>query len=202
MIDISFQWTRFHAYEIAKSGERKMLRPTGRKSEEFFPLKIETEKPLYLRFSELDGSEEACLEFARRWGLLKSTKASQAEFIDDWRREIREMQMAIAFVADGEKPKKPESADAWKVTDLDVLLVPQASADNGKRFALLLQPRNLFEAMRLQLAQSVSGGGTIRRCKQCGSWFETGASESRRSIAVFCWEKCKNRFHYLERSKR
>lgn len=202
MIDISFQWTRFHAYEIAKLGERKMLRPVGRKHDEFAPLKIETEKPVYLRFSELDGSEEACLEFARSWGLLRSTKPSEAEFLDDWRREIRQMQMDIAFLADGEKPRKPGSADAWRMTNLDVLLVPQQSVDDGKRFTMHFQPRNLFEAMRLQIARSVSGGGSIRRCKQCGEWFETGASESRRSIAVFCSEKCKNRFHYLERSKR
>ena len=201
MIDISFQWTRFHAYEIAKVGSRKVLRPAGRKPEKFLPLKIETEKPLFIRFSKLDGSDESCLKFAQCWGSLWSEEAAD-EFLDDWRSAIRDMQMKIAFLEDGEKPKKPKSADAWKLTSLDVLLVPQASVEDGKRFTMHLQPRNLLEAMLLQLAKSVSGGGSIRRCKQCDDWFEAGASESRRSIAVFCSEKCKNRFHYLERSRR
>lgn len=202
MIDISFEWTRFHSYEIATVGGRKRIRPVGRKNDRFDPLKIEMERPLFARFADLDGSEEACLEFARRWGLLRSTTATQAESLEDWQQQIRDMGMAIAFLADGEKPKKPERADAWELTDLKVLLVPQITADDSKRFAMHLQPRNLYEAMRLQLARSVSGGGSVRACRQCGSWFETGASDSRRSIAVFCSEKCKNRFHYLERSKR
>ena len=70
------------------------------------------------------------------------------------------------------------------------------------RPALVLQPQNLLDAMYLQLAKFVAGDGVLRTCKQCGEWFECGATESRRSIALFCSERCKNRFHYLERAKR
>jgi hypothetical protein len=202
MIDSSFEWTRFHSYKIATRGSRKLIQPAGRKNERFAPFKIEPEKPLYLLFANLNGSEDACLKFAHTWGLLKSKAATEGEFLEDWRREISDLRMQIAFLEDGEKPKKPEQADAWKVTSLDVLLAPSERPVNGKRFTMLLQPKDLFGAMRLQLARTVSGGGAIRACKQCGNWFEAGAGESRRNIAIFCSEKCKNRFHYLERSKR
>jgi hypothetical protein len=55
----------------------------------------------------------------------------------------------------------------------------------------------------------VGKGGTpvkaakdVHECKQCGIPFERGSNgtgEHRRTIAIFCSEKCKNRFHYLKR---
>jgi hypothetical protein len=199
MIDTQFQWTRFHSYEIEKSGGRAWIKPIGRKRDVLEPLKLEPEKQLYLLFSELDGSEDGCLQFARRWGLLRIESPTGKEMMEDWRESIKAMQLSINLLS-GNEPKRPVR-DAWKVTDLDVLLVPKIPA-NGSSFSMVLQPRNLFEAMRLQLASGVSGGGSLRACKQCGNWFETGATQSRRSIAIFCSEKCKNRFHYLERAKR
>lgn len=198
MIDTQFQWTRFHSYEIDKSGGRAWIKPIGRKRDVFEPLKLKPEKPLYLLFSELDGSEEGCLKFAHRWGLMRTESPTAKEMMEDWRESIKDMRLAINLLG-GDEPKRPVR-DAWKVTNLDVLLVPRIS--NGGSFSMVLQPRNLFEAMRLQLASGVSCGGSLRACKQCGNWFETGATESRRSIAIFCSEKHKNRFHYLERSKR
>jgi hypothetical protein len=187
-------------YEIAKVGSRKMIRPNGRTSDQVEPLKIET--ALFLRFAKLDGSDEAILQFARAWGLLKTESRSGGEFLADWQQMIGQMHQHIAFLTD-EPPRKPANGDAWKMTSLDVLLVPRAlEVAKGDRFAMLLQPRDLLEAMNLQLAKFFATGGSIRECKQCGDSFEAGASDSRRSIAIFCSEKCKNRFHYLERAKR
>jgi len=202
MSDISFSWTRFHSYKIAKVGSRKLIRPVGRKSDQVELLKIETEKPLFLKFAELDGSDEAILQFARTWGLLQTEKPTAGEFLVDWQKLIQQMHQRIGFLKD-EPPRKPDNGDAWKITSLDVLLVPRAvGVVEGDRYSIVLQPRNLLEAMNLQLAKSFASGGFIRACKQCSNLFEAGAGESRRSIAIFCSEKCKNRFHYLERSKR
>jgi hypothetical protein len=201
MIDIKFSWTRFHSYEIAKVGSRKLIRPAGRKSDQVDPLKIETDKPLFSRFAALDGSDEAISQFAQTWGLLRSEKSTEGEFLPDWQAEIERMRQQITFLTD-EPPRRPANGGAWKMTALDVLLVPKSAEADGDRYTMLLQPRNLLEAMNLQLAKSVASGGAIRACKQCGEWFEAGAGESRRSIAIFCSEKCKNRFHYLERSSR
>jgi hypothetical protein len=204
MIDISFQWTRSLAYECVTRGGRKWIAPVGKKRDTpFEPLKIDCEKPLFLRFAELDGSEESCLRFAHHWGLLRSELQTSSEALEDWREQIKDMRQRISwFGTDDDEPLAPKlpAGEAWKLTNLEVLLVPARS--ETKRFAMVLHPKNLIEAMHLQLATSVAGSGSIRTCKQCGSWFESGASESRRSVAIFCSEKCKNRFHYLERAKR
>jgi hypothetical protein len=204
MIDINFQWSHPLAYECVIHGGRKSIKPVGKKrGTPFEPLKIVGEKPLFLRFAELDGSEESCLRFAHYWGLLHTESQTASEALEDWQGQIKEMRQSVTwFGTDNDVPLAPKlpAGNAWKLTSLDVLLVPARS--ETERFAMALQPKNLIEAMRLQLATSVAGSGSIRTCKQCGGWFERGATESRRSIAVFCSEKCKNRFHYLERAKR
>jgi hypothetical protein len=204
MIDINFQWTRSLAYECVTQRGRKSIAPVGKKRDTpIEPLKIDCEKPLFLRFAELDGSEEGCLRFAHHWGLLRTESQIGSETLEDWREQIKDMSQRISwFGTEDAPPRAPKlpAGEAWKLTNLEVLLVPARS--ETKRFAMVLQPKNLIEAMHLQLATSVAGSGSIRTCKQCGSWFESGASESRRSVAIFCSEKCKNRFHYLERAKR
>jgi hypothetical protein len=205
MIDISFEWKRAHEYECVRVRGHKWLRAIGKGRENFEPLKIEMEKPLYLWFADLDGSEESCLRFARVWGLLTTESPAGEEMLETWQEQIQAMRQAREFFGPidtlpAELARKRRAGEAWKLTNLDMLLVPKrAEAD---RFAMMLQPRNLLAAMYVQLAKSVAGGGSLRNCKQCGEWFETGASDSRRSIAIFCSEKCKNRFHYLGRAKR
>jgi hypothetical protein len=205
MIDISFQWTRSLGYECVGTGNMRRIQPTGKKRDEpFEPLRIQTEKPLYLRFAELDGSEEACLRFAQAWGLLLSEKQTEGERLSDWRDSIREMKNAVsALGALDEQPggivRRAKPGAMAKITTLDVLL---RSGDQGSRPALVLKPRHLQDAMYLQLGKFVAGDGSVGVCKQCNGWFERGAGDSRRSIAIFCSEKCKNRFHYLERNKR
>jgi hypothetical protein len=196
MIDINFQWTRSRAYECVTEAGRKRIVPVG-KRDSFEPLKIESEKPLYMRFAELDGSADACLNFARTWGLLKTQ--TEPERLDDWKREIDGMKWSISALRDFEEnPIGP--SQTIRVTTLDICLV--TAGTNSRRPSLLSVPSNLISAMYLQLGKFVASAGSIGACKQCGEWFERGASESRRSISIFCSEKCKNRFHYLERAKR
>jgi hypothetical protein len=198
MINISFGWKRFHSYEIITRGGRKWIGPAGRKADQINPLEIKSEKkPLYQQFAELDGTDDSCLQFAHYWGLLRTESPTASEMLENWRDEIKTMSSAIAFLGGDEPPKKP--GGAFKMTSLDILLVPRPGANI--QFGMVLQPRNLIEAMKLQLATGVSEG-SLRICKQCGTWFETGARDTRRSIAIFCGEACKNRFHYLERAKR
>jgi hypothetical protein len=86
-----------------------------------------------------------------------------------------------------------------ELTSVAAIIVPGSS---GKRPKLSLEPKTLLDAMYLQLGLFLSTDGSLQSCKQCGKWFERGTTKARRSIAVFCSEKCKNRFHYVERTKR
>src|SRR5258708_24521071 len=96
MIDIDFKWTRsLLGYECVETGNMRRIQPTGKKRDEpFEPLKIEA--ALYLRFAELDGSEDACLQFAQAWGLLLSEVQTTGERLADWRNAIREMKNAVS----------------------------------------------------------------------------------------------------------
>ena len=203
MIDIDFKWTRSLVYECTTIGSRRAITPVGkRRDRPFEPLMIDmidAEKKLYLQFANLDGSEDACLKFARAWGLLTTESQTTSEFIDDWKQEIRDLGRLTSILQRSEG-NSVDPSQTIKITTLDVSL--RTAGRNNRRPAFLLKPRHLLVAMRLQMARSVAGGASIGACRQCSEWFERGASDSRRSIAVFCNEKCKNRFHYLERAKR
>src|ERR1700730_12276542 len=139
MIDISFKWTRSLAYECATRGGRKSIAPVGKKRDTpFEPLKIDCEKPLFLRFAELDGSEESCLRFAHHWGLLRTESQIASEALEEWREQIKDMRQRISwFGTDDDAPLAPKlpAGKAWEVTNLEVLLVPARS--ETKRFAMV-----------------------------------------------------------------
>jgi len=210
MIDIDFKWAKARAYEWSDVKGAKILRPIGDKRYSLEPFKIEGDKPLYIRFAELDGSEKSCLDFAGAFGPLTEELPRKAETLNGWQREIRKIKGMMRMLGAHEttvggimrtKGSRPVIAP---LPSISVTLVPGDIdvAGNVGRPKLLLGPKDLLDAMYLQLGQFVAGDGILRTCKQCGGWFECGATESRRSIAVFCEEKCKNRFHYLERAKR
>jgi hypothetical protein len=204
MIDIGFEWTRGRIYECGPSVENKgvqVIRQVGRGKDYFEPLKLPSK--LFLAFANLDGSAEKCLGFARAFGLLTLPARDRAsERLDGWQREIRNMKGSIAMLGATEHQKGgilravSSRRVVAKMAKIDVWL---ECPDPSARPVLVLKPGNLLEAMRLQLAQTIAGDGSLRPCQQCGKWFETGGEEGRRSIAVFCSEACKNRHHYLRR---
>jgi hypothetical protein len=187
-IDIKFEWTRGHAYECGP----EVIRQTGRGRDRFRPLEIPAK--LYLAFAELDGTPDACVGFARSWGLLTTQARDGAlERLDGWQREIKQMKSRISMVA------MVRTANSRRVrmrmTSLDVALV---SGEPNTRPALVLQPRTLLDAMHLQLAQSHASGAALQTCTQCGKWFEVGG-DAKRSMARFCSDSCRNRFHYQKK---
>lgn len=209
MIDIDFRWQTAGAYEWGEVQGAKILRPIGARRHAVHPFKSMGNKPLYVRFAELDGSEQSCLDFAAAHGPLTEERSGEAETLDGWKREIRKMKGAMRTLGAQDDVKGGILRNNRRnviapLPSISVTLVPGDVDADGKtgRPKLLLGPKTLLDAMYLQLGKFVAGDGTLRACKQCGGWFECGATESRRSIALFCSEKCKNRFHYLERAKR
>jgi hypothetical protein len=210
MIDIGFKWSHAREYECVEVEGAKVIRQKGtRREKPKEPLMIDGngKKPLYARFAELDSSEKSCVDFANAWGLLTTESPSQAEPLDFWRKEIRKIKGLMNVLEAKEKPPGGllrRSRDQVSLPSITVRLVPGELDVDGNigRPKLLLGPKDLLEAMYLQLGKFVAGDGSLRSCRQCGEWFECGGTESRRSIAIFCSEKCKNRFHYLERTKR
>jgi hypothetical protein len=91
--------------------------------------------------------------------------------------------------------KHPIAMRGAHIVPLDGKLVP-GQPDGRPSFAL--EPQNLIDAMRLQLALSIAGGNTLHSCEQCGQPFESGAT-AKRIMAKFCSDECRKRFFYEQR---
>jgi hypothetical protein len=194
-----FEWTRAYAnrdeagYRCVK-GE---LRQIGRhKDRPYEPFKIDG---LYLKLAALDGSPEDCVAFANTWGLLEkpaSLTNPPSESLEFWRREIRRMKGNIAmlpFVIKASAPSTNYRAVTQAIVgSIDVLLVPNTVP--GEKPRLVLKPHSLLQAMNLQLALWVTGGGTLITCEQCGRPFQAGIGK-KRSIARFCSDLCRVQHH-------
>jgi hypothetical protein len=190
---IEFKWPRPRLCELAGGAIRQI--GSGRDNQ-WAPL--EHVPDLYLQFAQLDGSEDACLAFARGFGLLTTpAKTGAEERIDDWQREIKRMESLTRMVG------MVKTANArrvlLRVTTIDVALLSGEShgstVEPAVKPILVLQPKTLLDAMKLQLAQAQAGGATLHTCDQCGRLFEVGAG-AKRSVAKFCSDKCRQRHHY------
>jgi hypothetical protein len=207
MIDISLEWSKARAYEAASVEGVRVIRPVGDRRNRVEPFKIEGDDPLHVRFANLDGSEESCVRFANAYGLLKTQSPNKAEPLDDWKRQIRDIKVLMSGLqlqVDDDAPGGitllgTRRKARVELISIGVILVPGSP---GKRPKLSLEPATLLDAMHLELGLRLTTEGSLQSCKQCGRWFERGTTKARRSIAVFCSVKCKNRFHYVEGKKR
>jgi hypothetical protein len=192
---ISFEWTRGYGYEL--SGD--VIRQSGRGRDHIHPLEIR--KTLYLDFASIDGTAETCLAFAQAWGLLMTpAKLDAAEPIDQWRQKIRSMKSWITGVT-MVRTANSRRVEA-RMAAVDVTLVSGEPWVPGlpaiPKPTLVLRPHTLFDAMMVQLALSTAGGNALATCEQCGNPFEVGAT-GKRSIARFCSDACRNKFHNQRR---
>jgi hypothetical protein len=194
-ININLEWSRAYAKQAGKPAyeiRKGKIRQIGRGKQQYAPFTI---AGLYLEFSQLDGSEESCVGFAEKWGLLTelaySTGDLPSEDLSFWRAEIKKMRVYIQML-----PKVVRVANSRgtfaKVGTVDVLLVPGTGPN--ARPIVVMEPGNLLQAMNLQLTQSVAGGAALGTCQQCGRWFE-----ARRKDAKFCTDRCKHDFHNSKR---
>jgi hypothetical protein len=199
-IGIQFEWTRAYSSAPDKPGYEfsgGQIRQIGARKETYRPQDV---PELYHRFAELDGSPESCVLFASKYGLLQSpakfTKPP-VEHLDLWRREIRRMKVLVSALPTVVRFANSRGTYA-EVGRLRVLLVP-SSDSTAARPMLIMEPETLLEAMNLQLAQFVTGGGTSFACEQCGTRFERGGTAKRRSDARFCSDRCRVQHHRRNR---
>jgi hypothetical protein len=72
---------------------------------------------------------------------------------------------------------------------------------NTKVPRLRFSPRNLLDALWMQLAYGLSSGVCARECRQCGEIFTAGPSTSRRGDAEFCSPEHQILFNSLKRRR-
>jgi hypothetical protein len=135
---------------------------------------------LYVQFANLDPTPENCVEFAKKYGLLGTYRENgDEEPISDWKHHAEQFNRVKRMV-EGRK-LSPQSSDDLRLADIDLRLRPLRG-----QLKLALVPRSLLTAIKLQFAQRISSGASIRTCQHCGIWFEAGVGTDRRADARFC----------------
>jgi hypothetical protein len=190
MQNISFQWERCRAgYEIVppKKGEPAglaVLRPISRDFEKGKP--IELRSALFRDFAALSTQRDFA-EFAGAFGLL--THERESEELAIWYAERDNMRIAVA------------SWEAGKIAGLENLFNDFRWARLAIRFrdgAMVLEPRNLRDAMWVQLAVSLTKREHHKSCLWCKTWFPYGAGTKHRKTAIYCSPKCQKAHTYAK----
>jgi hypothetical protein len=157
----------------------------GKRYDVLRPLSADPE--LFLKFASLECTPTACLQFARKWGLLEKPPAIGAwESLDSWYREIETMGMSIRNAKAG--PLAIPAA-GFVIARGEIVL---RSGPDG--LIVTTRPATLLGALWLQLGQHLAAGATLMSCEQCSRWFA-----DRRKGARFCSTACKNAWHNARR---
>jgi hypothetical protein len=211
LINIDFSWQVGSKYEIFRPSPEDMANPhaairepvilqVGPVEEDRQPLirnPLMRNSALYSAFANLKKQqdfEKACLSFAYTYGLPTQIAEDGAkERLSVWRDLVERMSDSI----DGLRLAKNENAlpsIGAAITEIEVRVLP---GQDGLA-TLALRPPKLWEAMRLQLGQSITSGKSIEVCQNCQRWFETGGGRgngARRRDAKFCSEDCRKNSH-------
>jgi hypothetical protein len=162
---------------------------------------LERNPSLYSEFASLDGSEQACLEFARKYGTLSAdprfpaNDPGYAESLTFWKAYIERLNDIIrrcelsrenpreAFRQFGKEEKSISSVELY------------LSIKNPNSPATIdVRTTSLLDAMELQAVQSILQGRRSYQCFECTRWFEVGIG-GRRSQSKFCSTRCKDSYH-------
>jgi hypothetical protein len=201
-VKIDFEWNRAYsrrpgaaAYEI-KNGKIVQI---GERKQSYSPLKFGT---LYLEFAQLDGTPEACLAFAEKYGLLCAPARfanRPSEELSFWKSEIKRMLLNIRSLPTAivRVDFSPRGGMYARVGKMNVLLV--AGPGVGAPPVMVIEPEDLLQAMNLEMAHFISGGGRLILCRNCGLMFQAGRAGSKRVIAQFHNDECKHAFHNAKR---
>jgi predicted nucleic acid-binding Zn ribbon protein len=73
-----------------------------------------------------------------------------------------------------------------------VIYDPHPDRAERDRIRLFVYPTSLLGAMWIQFARVCEGSATLRRCENCGKWFEVSLEDTgKRRSAKFCSDKCR-----------
>ena len=207
-LPIDFVWARdrkgYHLEDAKPPHPQRVVR-NGSNDEQ-----LETYRPLdrmdrlFIAFANTAISPNGVLEFVRKYGSLTwaGTDSTKGDPVNLVIMNAESMRQILGYSSGDRKrpPKRPPLDEG--PTPLPITLHGSIILDVKTGLPkLLLSPNTLFDALWLQLAQELSGGRYLRRCEQCGAWFETGAGTGRRLDAKFCSDEHRITFNSLKRSR-
>jgi hypothetical protein len=199
-VKIDFEWSRAYSSrgKVAYAVKDGRICQVGDRRQSYSPFKL---GQIYLEFAQLDGSADACVTFAEKYGLLTAKAALSeppSEDLKFWQAQIRMMLGNVRMLPNVVRVANSRGTYA-KVGKVDVLLVPGEGADAAP--VLVMEPGDLLQAMNLEMAHFISGGGRLTPCRNCGLFFQAGRSGGKRAIAQFHSDECKRAFHNSRRGK-
>jgi hypothetical protein len=199
-VKIDFDWSRSYSSRgnAAYAVRDGRIWQVGDKKQSYSPFKLGA---LYLEFAHLDGSDDACVSFAEKYGLLTEKavlSTPPSEDLSFWRSQIKRMLINVRMLPRVVRVANSRGTYA-KVGKIDVLLVPGEGADAPP--VLVMEPGDLLQAMNLEMAHFISGGGRLIPCRNCGLIFQAGRAGGKRAIAQFHNDECKHAFHNSKRGK-
>jgi hypothetical protein len=179
MENVIFKWERCRdGYTLAKDEHgTEIIRPNSRTFYAVEPLVVDL--ALFRRFALLKKNPRAYVEFASTFGLLKH--ARDEEPIATWNTERSSLHAGVSL---------------WEAGRVDALeghfnSLPFAKLDVRVRDGVLsLEPRNLRDAIWLQLALSLTKREKHKACLWCKTWFPYGPGTGRRETALYCSPRC------------
>jgi hypothetical protein len=179
-----------HALRIIRCGKRlTRYRP------------LDTIDTLFRVFANTAKSATGVLDFVQRYGplTLEGLDQKKGETVDQLLVHAETMRDALSY-AGGDKSLQAllVGSQVNPLANIKVALVMDPTTSGPK---LQLSPSTLLDALWLQLGQQMSGGANIRRCLQCGEWFENGPGAGRRLDAKFCSDEHRIIFNSQKRSK-
>lgn len=160
---------------------------------------------LFDQFSK-DDSPKGLLNFVERFGPLTNDGCDpkQGEDVTVLAKHATQMRRLLDAYASGQKsamagilgPKGAELGNS-PIGELQGRLIFDPATERPR---LRLIPKNLLNAIWLELAQCVTEGAPLKACLQCGEFFEYGVGTPRRADAKFCSDEHRVAFNSRKRS--
>ena len=209
MLEINLDWPVASHYVVRKSRVAKGQRAIYVAENATITLNrpLDENPSLYAEFAKLDGSEEACLNFAHRYGTLSFDPRYQGpdpgardpgvlELLRDWRaliENVRDIIQRCTLSRDNPREafRQFGKKDKWLFgVELSLSIKNLNSPAN-----LEMRAESLLAGMQLQAIQAILlEGRKSVQCIECSRPFLIGGG-SRRSQSKFCSTRCKDSYH-------
>jgi hypothetical protein len=198
-------------------GITEYLVPTGPETRSFDL--FDTDPSAYLKFANTPLTADAVREFADEFGMLFGPtnrhgvirlgrggvlQEGELETIASWFDAIRALQDALSTwqkaedTGDFTKLLRLMTRTEHGITD-HAVAVSLAVGEGAAVPRLSLSPKNLFEALMLQLALAIDGSQSLQTCVECKGWFTIQAGRGR-SDKRYCSDACRMRAYRRRKS--
>jgi hypothetical protein len=207
MLEINLDWPVASQYVVRKSRVAKGQRAIYVAENATITLKrpLDENPSLYAEFAKLDGSEEACLNFAHRYGTLfidprhrgpATFDPGVMERLSDWRAWIEDVRGIIdRCTLSRADPREAFRQFGKKDKSLHRVELYLSIKNSNSPATLEMHAESLFVGMQLQaIHATLLEGRKSVQCIECTKPFLMGRG-SRRSQSKFCSTRCKDSYH-------